>query len=152
MWSKLYFGKHAGRSLPQILFSDPDYFFWSIEKKIFKGCLAMEADKLTRMVRHIRIPKPDPENWCVEYLFTPENKFSRFQIIPTNRGPHMGSGITRRTIRIDMSVIRQACQYDKGGYKRFLKTLKYYLFGNSSTRMTAATCEEFFDDDDNFGS
>jgi hypothetical protein len=152
MWSKLYFGKHAGRSLPQILFSDPGYFFWSVEKNIFKGCLAMEADKLTRMVRHIRIPKQDPENWCVEYFFTPENKFSRFQIIPTNRGSHMGSSITGRTIHIDMSVIRQACRYDKGGYKRFLKTIKYYLFRNSSKRMTATRCEEVFDDDGNFGS
>ena len=152
MWSKLYFGKHAGRSLPQILFSDPDYFFWSIEKNIFNGRLAMEADKLTRMVRHIRIPKPEPENWCVEYVFTPENKFSRFQIIPRNRGQHMGSSITSRTRYIDMSVIRQACQYDKSGYKQFLKTLKYHLFGNSSTRMTATRCEEFFDDDDNFCS
>ena len=61
MWSKLYFGKHAGKSLPQILFYDPDYFFWSIEKKVFKDRLAVEADKLTRMVRHIRIPKPDPK-------------------------------------------------------------------------------------------
>ena len=83
MWSKLNFGKHAGKSLPQIIFpSDRDYFFWSIEKTIFKGCLAIEADKLTRIVRHIRIPKPDPENWCVEYFFTPENKFSWFHIIP----------------------------------------------------------------------
>jgi hypothetical protein len=57
----------------KFLFSDPNYFFWSIERKIDKGCLAMEADKLTRMVRHIRIPKPDPENWCVEYLFTLTN-------------------------------------------------------------------------------
>ena len=68
MWSKLYFEKHVGRSLPQILFSDPDYFFWGIEKKIFKDRLAMEADKLARMVRHIKIPKPDPANWCVEYF------------------------------------------------------------------------------------
>jgi hypothetical protein len=30
MWSKLYFGKHVGKSLPQILFYDPDYFFWGI--------------------------------------------------------------------------------------------------------------------------
>jgi hypothetical protein len=150
MWSKLYFGKHVGKSLPQILFYDPDYFFWGIEKKIFKDRLAVEADKLARMVRHIKIPKPNPANWCVEYFFTPENKFSWFHIIPEDRGPHMGSSITRRTRYIDMSLIRQACRYDKGGYKRFIKTLKYHLFGNSSTRMTAARCEEFFDYTDNF--
>jgi hypothetical protein len=33
-------GKYAGRSLPQILFLDPDYFFWAVEKKVFQGRLA----------------------------------------------------------------------------------------------------------------
>ena len=46
MWSTLEIGKHAGRSLPQILFSDPDYFFWAVEKKIFQGRLATEAAEL----------------------------------------------------------------------------------------------------------
>ena len=81
MWSTLEIGKHAGRSLPQILFSDPDYFFWAVEKKIFQGRLATEAAELAWKVRHIKIPKPDPENWCVEYFFTPENKFSWYHLI-----------------------------------------------------------------------
>jgi hypothetical protein len=152
MWSKLYFGKHVGKSLPQILFYDPDYFFWGIEKKVFKDRLAVEADKLARMVRHIKIPKPDATNWCVEYFFTPENKFSWFHIIPADRGSHIGSSITRRTKHIDMSVVRAACPFDKSGHKRFVKNMKNHLFGNSSIKMTAARCEEFFDDDDNFGS
>lgn len=85
-------------------------------------------------------------------FFTPENKLSRFQIIPTNGGPRMGSSIIRRTRHIETSVICQACRDDKGGYGRFLKILKYHLFGNFPTRMTAARCEECFNDDDNFGS
>ena len=40
MWSLLKAGKHAGRSLPQILFLDPDYCFWAFEKKVFQGRLA----------------------------------------------------------------------------------------------------------------
>jgi hypothetical protein len=76
MWSLLEGGKYAGRSLPQILFLDPDYFFWAVEKKVFQGRLAAQAAELARKARHIKIPKPDPENWCVEYFFTPENKFS----------------------------------------------------------------------------
>ena len=66
MWSTLEIGKHPGRSLPQILFSDPDYFFWAVEKKIFQGRLAAEAAELAWKARHIKIPQPDPENWCVE--------------------------------------------------------------------------------------
>ncbi|MGO9238319.1 MAG: hypothetical protein ACLP4V_31090, partial [Methylocella sp.] len=96
--------------------------------------------------------KPDPENWCVEYFFTPENKFSWYHLIEAGRPPHVGSSITMRSKHIDMSVVRESCRYDKSGYKRFVKTMKRHLFGNSATRMTAERCEEFFDDRDNFGS
>ena len=102
--------------------------------------------------QHIKIPKPDPENWCVEYIFTPENKFSWYRFIDPERGQHIGSSITRRSTHIDMSVVRDACRYDKGGYKRFVKNMKRDLFGNSAIKMTAARCEEFFDDGENFGS
>ena len=50
-----------------------------------------------------------------------------------------------------MSVVRESCRYDKSGYKRFVKTMKRHLFGNSAIKMTAVRCEEFFDDRDNFG-
>ena len=59
MWSLLKAGKYAGRSLPQILFMDPDYFFWAVEKKVFPGSLAAQAAELARKTRHIKIPKPD---------------------------------------------------------------------------------------------
>ena len=107
MWSLLKVGKYAGRSLPQILFSDPDYFFWAVEKKVFQGRLATEAAELAWKARHIKIPKPDPENWCVEYFFTPENKFSWYHLIEAGRPPHVGSSITMRSKHIDMSVVRE---------------------------------------------
>ena len=67
MWSTLEIGKHAGRSLPQILFPDPDYFFWAVEKKIFQGRLASRGRaEIGWKAHHIKIPKPDPENWCVK--------------------------------------------------------------------------------------
>ena len=112
MWSTLEIGKHAGRSLPQILFSDPDYFFWAVEKKVFPGRLTTEAGELAWKARHIKIPKPDPENWCVEYFFTPENKFSWYHLIEAGRPLHVGSSITMRSNQIDMSVVRESCCYD----------------------------------------
>ena len=60
MWSLLEAGKYAGRSLPQILFMDPDYFFWAVEKKVFQGRLAAQAAELARKARHIKIPKTRP--------------------------------------------------------------------------------------------
>ena len=122
MWSLFKAGKYAGRSLPQILFLDPDYFFWAVEKKVFQGRLAAQAAELARKARHIKIPKPDPENWCVEYFFTPENKFSWYRFVDPERAGYVGSSITSRSKHIDMSVVRDACRYDKRGYKVSSKT------------------------------
>lgn len=30
-WTALEFGRHTGRSLPQVMFADPDWFFWAVE-------------------------------------------------------------------------------------------------------------------------
>jgi hypothetical protein len=143
-------GKHAGRSLPQILFLDPDYFFWAFEKKVFQGRLATEAAELMWKAQHIKIPKPDPEKWCVEYFFAPDGKFSRYEIVDRERGGHVGSSITIRTKDIDMSVIRAARRYDKKGYKRFIDRLKNDFFGGPATKITVARCEGFFENRDNF--
>jgi len=37
--------KYEGKTSPQIIFSDPDHFFWAVEKDIFKrdGVLALSS-------------------------------------------------------------------------------------------------------------
>jgi len=40
---------------------------------------------------------------------------------------------------------------DKAGYKNFLSALKAILFENPRERMSKSKCEEFFNDDRNFG-
>jgi hypothetical protein len=88
---------------------DPDYFFWSFEKKVFRGRLAEEAAELNWKARHIKIPKRDPEKWCVEYFFAPDGKFSRYEIVDRERGEHVGSSITIRTKDILITRLRQPC-------------------------------------------
>lgn len=51
---------------------------------------------------------------------------------------------------IDLSVARQITQYDKLGCKNLISSVKYALFGSSTTRMTRERCETFFDDVTNF--
>jgi hypothetical protein len=50
-WVSLNFGKHAGKILPQIILSDADWFFWALNKGVFKGRLANEAAKLVQRAR-----------------------------------------------------------------------------------------------------
>jgi hypothetical protein len=36
-WTTLNFGTHEGKSLPQIVISDPDWFFWAVARGVFTG-------------------------------------------------------------------------------------------------------------------
>ena len=152
-WSIVSFGKHSGRTLPQIIFSDPDWFFWAIEKGVFKnkGSLATEAQEVYEKATKIKIPNNENDELVVEYVVhQPTGKFSHFDVIPSSRPRHEGSSPTSRKKVIDISVPRQIADYDKMGCRQLLSSLKYYVFGNKSVRMTKKKCEDFFDTSNNF--
>ena len=84
MHSILNFGKHEGKSLPEVLLHDPDWFFWAIENHVLEKRLglAAEARDLDFKARNIKIPKPDTEHWRVNYLFDHRDKFWGFSLVP----------------------------------------------------------------------
>jgi hypothetical protein len=153
-WSTLTFGKHQGKTLPQVLFSDPDWFFWAVEEGVFEkraGSIKAEAQDLDRKARAIKIPENDAGKLIVEYLVhVPTKKFSHFEIVASDRPLHEGASPAFRSELIDMSVPRRIAAYDKLGCKNLLKSLKHVVFGNKSARVTKARAEKFFDDSSNF--
>ena len=56
-WATVNFGKHAGKTLPQIIFDDPDWFFWAYENNAFKGGLTRETARSTAGLASIRVPR-----------------------------------------------------------------------------------------------
>jgi uncharacterized protein (DUF3820 family) len=66
-WTALNFGKYSGRSLPEIIVFDADWFFWAVENSVFQGRLSREAKRLMQMVTAIKIPKRRPKRWMIEY-------------------------------------------------------------------------------------
>ncbi|MCF1464970.1 hypothetical protein FS827_27315 [Agrobacterium vitis] len=49
MWSEMPIGKYKGKTLPQMLLTDPDYFFWAMEQDdFFRGGLAKQAADIRR--------------------------------------------------------------------------------------------------------
>jgi hypothetical protein len=150
-WSIVKFGKHSGKTLPQIVFDDPDWFFWAIEENVFKGPLSREAMVIGARARTIRIPNNDTGNLVAEYfVHPPTRKFSHMEIIPLSQPKHEGSSPTFRSDVIDLSVPRQIASYDKLGCRSLLSSVKNVLFGSKSARMTQERCGEFFDDSGNF--
>ncbi len=118
VWSEVYFGSHKGKTLSQILFSDPDWFFWAIEKNVFqnKGALHSEAKDLYNKAKNIKIPNNEDEALVVEYVIDPSSaKFLQFDIVSANSHAHVGSSSTYRKKVIDMSLIKNMGGIDKRG-------------------------------------
>lgn len=152
-WTPLNFGKHEGKTLPQVLWNDPDWFFWAVEDNVFekRPSLDREANDLHSKALRIRVPDgivDDPE---VEYLVhVPSEKFGTFYIVNADKPIHEGSSPAYRKEVIDLSVPRSIANYDKTGYKLFLQSLRFYIFGKTSARVTKQRAEDFYSDPANF--
>jgi hypothetical protein len=153
MWNKLNFGKHIDKTLPQVMFSDPDWFFWAWKNSVFDkhAVLKSQASDIYNKATKIQIPASCGSNMEVEYyIHHPTGKFSHFDIVPEYQPKHVGSSPAFRASFIDMSVPRQIATYDKLGCKHLVSSLKHYCFGSKSARMTKDRCEQFFDEPANF--
>lgn len=156
-WSILWFGKYSGKTLPQIMFVDPDWFFWACEDGAFrnKGArLKEEAEEIKRKSTSIRIPQNSSEKLIATYTFS-DKGFADLEIASKGDLIHGGLYLTYPLRVIDFSQPREPIPgerlyYDKQGYRIFLKNVKFILFGDRSYRMTRRRCEEFFDNDANF--
>ena len=146
-WLKLDFGKHEGKTLPQVALSDPDYFFWAVSHRIFRDPLTEQADEIAAKATRIKIPKPDPEHWRIKYQFSYDDKFQNFSIIPAKDADlHSSHAIIGPCL--DLSVPRSFKRYDKFGYSHLLKKFREVFFEGAN--LTKERCENFFFIDANF--
>jgi hypothetical protein len=151
IWSPLKFGKFAGKSLPQIVFTDPDWFFWAWGNDVFdKHGPKVEATKVNERARSIRIPSEDGVERDAVYVLHPVNgKVVGVECLPKGQ-PYRGGGVgTIRNDVIDLSVPRRLSHYDKTGGKFVACVAKSVLFPGVG-RVTQQRLEAFFDDDSNF--
>lgn len=149
-WTMLNFGKHKGKTLPQVLFTDPDWFFWAAEEKaMWWGNVPLaEVEKIRRRATSIKIPQTGPEKLVAEYLaHRTAKRFANVKAVPESQPQHQGS--TRLDV-FDLSFARTYAAYDKTGCKSLVKAVKFYLFGSKSYHMTKDRCETFFENDANF--
>ncbi len=78
-WTVVPFGKYKGKTLPEIIVRDPDWFFWAVPK--LYGKLADEAEELARRARTIKIPNPHRKRLEVEYQDELGNRFCGFAFV-----------------------------------------------------------------------
>jgi hypothetical protein len=150
-WAKMSEGRHAGKTLPQIILTDPDWFFWALENHAIRGGnLMLQAHELASKAKRIKVPKDPPSEWHFEYMFDAEGKFRRLELVPASRPKHQTLGDILRLDHLNLALIRERRHYDKLGYKLLMKTFKSAYFGSENAKLTRERCEAFFDEPSNF--
>jgi hypothetical protein len=145
MWTKLDFGKHAGRTLPQVVLLDPNWFFWAFGKGIFPGPLADEAAILAHRATHIKIPKRKPRTWEVQYRHERDGRFIGFGFVDAKSPSY---GCVTRLPYVDLSHVRRGNIHDKRDCRRMIREVRAIYFGGLN--LTKKRCEAFFDRERNF--
>ena len=78
-WSVVPFGRYRGKTLPEIIMLNLDWFFWMLPK--LYGGLGTEARDLARKARAIKIPKGNRVKLEVEYRLDVDNRFCGFAFV-----------------------------------------------------------------------
>ena len=138
------FGKYKGKTLPEIIVIDLDWFFWVLPK--LYGKIAKEAHDLARKVRAIKIPGPRRKRLEVEYLYERDDRFRGFTFVKASGAHH--SRWSTRLPHLDLSLCLRR-KYDKRGGRILLRDFRIYYFGKHK-RLTKKRCEKFFSDQRNF--
>lgn len=151
-WHPLTFGKHEGLTLPQVIFKDPDWFFWAFEewdRSRLSSEIWAEMNAVHRRATSIRVPPRGEEAMGVEYLHQ-NGRAAGLQAVPATLIPDAAEEGVERSDRIDLSWPRRLRHYDKLGCSIVLRDMKEIVLGSASARMTKDRCEAFFEDPANF--
>ena len=150
LWTPLRFGKYKDLTLPEIVLSDPNWFFWQCGKSAFGGGdLAREAGWIRPQARAIKLPLENPNLSEVEYMFDRNGKLHHVTVVHAHRNRPADSGSIFRK-NIDLSVPHEVGKQDCNGGQVIIEFLKRFVFCDEGITLTTEICEEFFDDDDNF--
>jgi hypothetical protein len=145
MWSILNFGKHKGKSLPEVVLRDPDWFFWAVKNKVLgEQGYGAEGQELDFKARNIKIPRPSTEHWRINYVFDRRGRFSDFTLI------QVANATEAHPNRLDLSIGYRQKHYDKLGGKLLIKEFKIHYFGSQKAKLSRPRCEGFFDNEANF--
>jgi len=149
-WTVVPFGKYAGRTLPEIIVRDLDWFFWMLPK--FYGRIGTEARDLARKASAIKIPKRHRRKFKVEYRYEFESgsvsgrRFCSFAFV---KGEARPSQWKTRLPHLDLAWPLREKKYNKRAGRILIRDFRLHYFGKHK-RLTKKRCEKFFTDERNF--
>jgi hypothetical protein len=149
-WIEVSFGKHKGKTIPQIMWMDSDWAFWAYDQGFVKGQVNEQLRYVCERAKAIRIPENGKGKRFVKYVHDQRGKFATIDVHCDSEIPEWMRVSWNTSDVIDLSYPRRTCAYDKLGNKNMIACAKAILFGDPSFKMTKSRCEEFFEDDSNF--
>ncbi len=158
LWTPLQFGQYEKLILPEAVLRDPNWFFRSYEEGKFESgdlgsidafLIEGQARHIQRRGRHIKLPRSDRKLFEVEYMFDPYGRLEHVSVVKVKRSrPADPDSIFRKYI--DLGVPYEIGKNDRNGGQIVINFFKNHVFYDKEFTLTAETCEEFFNDDDNF--
>lgn len=152
-WTPIQFGKYRGQTLPQLVFTDPDWFFAAYAAGSFdtSPALRVESALVFQRARNIRIPGDQNRPMVAEYVFLPSlDRFSHFHIMDQCKvNQNQSASVIRKPI-IDMAIPWERNPFDHYGCRQLLLSMKLYIFGSRTFAVKRELAERFIDDESNF--
>lgn len=148
-YAALGFGKYGYFSLPQVIFTDPDYFFWAIDNQAFSGSQMQEAKALLKRIRRIRIPGDHAQGWCADHVHQ-KNKLIGLYIVLKDQSCTYPSCEVTRLPYIDLGFVHEHMPRDRQGNTVLVSTYLRLRGADVMGVPTRAFCYGFFDDPGNF--
>jgi len=148
-WLPLKFGKHAGKTLPELMFIDPGYFYWALSEQVFPAKYVEQATIVNCRMKHMLPPRPKPDKWEFLIDLDAKKEFRDFEIVKLGSGDH-GSERGRfrfRTQHLDLSIVagrpRAVCQ-------KMISRIKAEFFSEAGASLSRPDFEKFILRDRNF--
>jgi hypothetical protein len=145
-WTTLSFGKHVGRTLPQVVLSDPNWLFGAISKGVFNDRLECEAAALEQRATNIKIPKRNSKKWEVEYRWDRGGRFLGFDFVEAKSGFH--HPLSSRLPHLDLAYVRRGNIHDIRDCRRLINDFRRLYF--EGRNLTKERCEWFFGSEKHF--
>lgn len=145
-WTALKSGNYVGKTLPQVLLTDPSWFYLVYKKGYTKdwGKFAKEADEIYKKSRAIKIPHNEDNNLMIEYGYSQSTeKFIGMEVVSSTQEAHRGTTLTTRKSLIDLAMFLLRIGTDKMGGRIIIACFKAIIF-NGDVRLTKNRCEQFF--------
>ena len=151
-WIELEFGKHSGRSLPQIAFANPGYLLWLQERDVLKTReLRRQLSYVLWRAQHILIPDNVDGNRRVRYYGKDwtEKRTTKVEVVGAEV-PSPKSVFSRDVEYFDLLYAVKRDGFDKSGTRLIVAAVKRRVFGDPEVRLTRAWIEDFFNDGSKF--